>query len=127
MINPLTFYSPGVKIQGPGLIPLEANELSNPILTLFSPLILSDAAAMHGLLCMAGLQYTRLQYTTIRARNSQNAETRKIDGKHANTPPLYLVHKRHALMDIQKRLTDPTQAISDGTIAAVLLLAGYEV
>ena len=111
-----------VKVQGPGLIPLEANELSNPMLTLLLPLALSDAAVMHALLCLSGIQYM-----AIHARNRRDIDVPKVQEKNVKAPPLYLLHKSHALVAIQKRLNDPTQAVSDGTIAAITLLAGYEV
>jgi Fungal specific transcription factor domain len=104
------------------LIPLEANELSNPMLTLLLPLALSDTAVMHALLCLSGIQYT-----AIRTRTTQGTDALKTEEKDLKSPPLYLLHKRHALVAIQKRLNDPAQATSDGTIAAITLLAGYEV
>lgn len=116
----LAYPSTDVKVQGPGLIPLEANELSNPMLTLLLPLALSDPAVMHALLCVSGIQYT-----AIRARS--NTELVKAEGMGTKHTPLYLLHKRHALVAIQKRLNDPELAVSDGTIAAIALLAGYEV
>jgi hypothetical protein len=111
-----------VKVQGTGLIPLEANELSNPMLTLLLPLALCDTAVMHALLCLSGIQYL-----AIRARNHRYIDVPKDEEKDVKAPPLYPLHKRHTLVAIQKRLNDPTQAASDGTIAAITLVVGYEV
>jgi hypothetical protein len=83
------------------------------------PLALSDVAVMHALMCLSGVQYTSIC--------AQNPKLSKYDSEKRAMPPLYLLHKRQALLAIQKRLKDPSEAESDGTVAAITLLAGYEV
>lgn len=42
-------------------------------------------------------------------------------------PPLAIEHKNKALQLIKQRMEDPVEALSDGTIGAVVNIAGYEV